>query len=107
MYTMRRREQELEAQSKDSFYKKLKVRIGQTDPEREKPNAKAVESAAKTPVVTSTNVVVAPSTGVMRFGFGMMPIKQDPPSTIENVKEKKSKKDKKDKDKKDKDKKDK
>ncbi|KAJ2454236.1 hypothetical protein GGF42_003651 [Coemansia sp. RSA 2424] len=113
MFTIRRREQEQEAHSKDSFYKKLRVRIGQGDPEPAKPEAKSTEAIAKaSPTAASTSVL--PSTGAMRFGFGMMAnaaavIKQDSSEAGEKSKGKKDKdgKPKKDKSKKDKSKKDK
>ncbi|KAJ2828952.1 hypothetical protein GGI24_002260 [Coemansia furcata] len=105
MYTMRRREQEQEAHSKDSFYKKLKVRIGQNDPEPSKLEPKAAEAAAILPAAVS-----APSTGAMRFGFGMMAnaAATSKPDDKEKSKDKKDRKDRKDKkDKKDKNSKDK
>ncbi|KAJ2754657.1 hypothetical protein GGI19_002247 [Coemansia pectinata] len=98
MYTMRRREQEQEAHSKDSFYKKLKVRIGQSDPEPSKPEPKAVETVAILPAAAIA--VSAPSTGAMRFGFGMMTsAAASRPDVKEKSKDKKDKKDKKSKDK--------
>ncbi|KAJ2813343.1 hypothetical protein H4S07_000764 [Coemansia furcata] len=95
MYTMRRREQEQETHSKDSFYKKLKVRIGQNDPEPSKPGPKAAEAAAILPAAVS-----APSTGAMRFGFGMMANAAATSKPDDKEKSKKDKKDKKSKDKK-------
>ncbi|KAJ2055712.1 hypothetical protein GGI08_004054 [Coemansia sp. S2] len=104
MYTMKRREKEQEAHSKDSFYKKLKIRIGQNDPEPSKPEPKAAETVAILPVATA---VSASSTGAMRFGFGMMTsAAASKPDVKEKSKGKKDKeKDKKDKEKDKKDKK--
>ncbi|KAJ1819769.1 hypothetical protein LPJ60_003584 [Coemansia sp. RSA 2675] len=95
MYTMRRREQEQDASSKDSFYKKLKVRIGQNDVEPSKPEPKAAEAIA------AATKASTPSTGAMRFGFGMMSnaAAASKPDDKEKPKSKKDKKDKKPKDK--------
>ncbi|KAJ2489137.1 hypothetical protein IWW37_004226 [Coemansia sp. RSA 2050] len=97
MYTMRRREQEQDAHSKDSFYKRLKVRIGQGDVESSEAEPKAAETLS-TAIKAST-----PSTGAMRFGFGMMSSTPAAAASKPDAKEKsKSKKDKKDKKSKDK-----
>ncbi|KAJ2457781.1 hypothetical protein GGI02_006089, partial [Coemansia sp. RSA 2322] len=77
MYTMRRREREQEANSKTSFYKKLKARIGQSEPgpNKPEPQSKGAESVVVSSVTTASPVAaiaVASTTSATRFGFGMM-----------------------------------
>ncbi|KAJ2361713.1 hypothetical protein H4S01_005145 [Coemansia sp. RSA 2610] len=68
MYTVNRRNREADSESKASFFKKLKVRLEQTD-NTEPVVRREDESAAKS---EKSEPLTLPHAGITKFGFGMM-----------------------------------
>ncbi|KAJ2822915.1 hypothetical protein IWW50_004010 [Coemansia erecta] len=99
MYTVNRRNRESDSKSKESFFKKLKVRLENNEQDDSLDSAAKVEDIAADSSKHLGESKILPCSGVMKFGFGMM----DDAGTFskQDKAEKKDKKDKKEKDKKD------